>query len=63
MNSIKNKENLPEDIELIEPQLNIILTTDDDDLRPIYISGNFNNWRTQDTNFEMESIFNRIVDI
>ncbi len=56
MNSIKNKENLPEDIELIEPQLNIILTTDDDDLRPIYISGNFNNWRTQDTNFEMERI-------
>ena len=44
--------------ELIEPQLNILLTTDDDDLRPVYISGNFNNWKTQDFEFEMEKIGN-----
>lgn len=44
--------------ELIEPQLNIILTTDDDDLRPVYISGNFNNWKTQDFTYEMEKIGN-----
>ena len=56
MNTINTEQNLQEKIELIEPQLNIILTTDEDDLRPIYISGNFNNWRTQDTHFEMEKI-------
>ena len=44
------------DHEIVEPQLNIILTTDEDDLRPVFISGNFNNWVTQDTNFEMEKI-------
>lgn len=38
---------------IIEPQLNIILTTDEDDDRPVFISGNFNNWVTQDKNFEM----------
>lgn len=56
MNTINTQKSLHENIELVEPQLNIILTTDEDDLRPIYISGNFNNWRTQDTNFEMEKI-------
>ncbi len=56
MNTINTEQNLHEKIELVEPQLNIILTTDEDDLRPIYISGNFNNWRTQDTHFEMEKI-------
>jgi len=47
-----------QDIEedLTEPQLNILLTTDDDDQRPVYISGNFNQWHTQDKNFEMEKI-------
>lgn len=44
------------DKELVEPQLNILLTTDDDDLRPVYISGNFNNWHTQDPNFVMERV-------
>lgn len=45
--------------ELIAPQLNILLTTDDDDdSRPVYISGNFNNWKTQDLAFEMEKIGN-----
>ena len=41
---------------IIEPQLNIILTTDEDDERLVYISGNFNNWVTQDKNFEMERV-------
>lgn len=55
----KEVENLVEDVEskkIIEPQLNIILTTDEDDERPVYISGNFNNWITQDKNFEMERV-------
>lgn len=42
--------------EIIEPQLNIILTTDEDDDRPVYISGNFNDWVTQDKAFEMEKV-------
>ena len=42
--------------EIIEPQLNIILTTDEDDDRPVYISGNFNDWITQDKAFEMEKV-------
>jgi predicted alpha/beta superfamily hydrolase len=36
--------------------LYLILTTEDDDSRPVYISGNFNNWRTQDREFLMEKI-------
>lgn len=58
MISTKNKPTQDIEKELIEPQLNILLTTDDDDNRPVYISGNFNNWHTQDTNFEMEKIGN-----
>ena len=41
---------------ITEPQLNIVLTTDEDDFRPVYISGNFNEWRTQDKGFMMEKI-------
>jgi len=33
--------------------LQILLKTDEDDVRPVYISGNFNNWRTQDKEFMM----------
>jgi len=57
---IKNKNSNAADFdtELKEPQLNILLTTDEDDSRPVYISGNFNNWHTQDKNFEMEKIGN-----
>ena len=33
--------------------LQIILKTDEDDTRPVYISGNFNNWKTQDKDFIM----------
>ena len=36
--------------------LQIILKTDEDDARPVYISGNFNNWHTQDNHFIMEKI-------
>lgn len=36
--------------------LQIHLNTDEEDVRPIYISGNFNNWRTQDKKFMMEQI-------
>lgn len=36
--------------------LKIILKTDEDDARPVYISGNFNNWHTQDKAFMMKQI-------
>ncbi len=60
MTMIKNKNTVAQDfdIELQEPQLNILLTTDEDDDRPVYISGNFNHWHTQDLAFEMEKIGN-----
>lgn len=54
-NPIKNNST---NKKIVEPQLNIILTTDEDDDRPVYISGNFNNWITQDKAFEMEKIEN-----
>ncbi|WP_233579268.1 alpha/beta hydrolase [Flavobacterium sp. LS1R10] len=44
---------------ILNTGLHIILTTDEDDARPVYISGNFNNWRTQDNEFLMEKIGNR----
>lgn len=40
----------------IETGLHIILTTDEDDSRPVYISGNFNDWLTQDKNYVMEKV-------
>ena len=54
----KNKVALNLETEIPEPQLNILLTTDEDDSRPVYLSGNFNNWHTQDPEFEMEKIGN-----
>lgn len=42
----------------IKTGLYIILTTDEDDFRPVYISGNFNNWRTRDKMFMMEKMGN-----
>ena len=44
----------------LNTSLYINLTTDDDDSRPVYISGNFNNWRTQDKEFMMEKIGNSL---
>ncbi len=40
--------------------LQILLKTDEDDSRPVYISGNFNSWRTQDKEFRMERIGNNL---
>ena len=55
-----NLENTTLNLELnIKPTktgLHVILSTDEDDVRPVYISGNFNNWRTQDKEFMMEQI-------
>ncbi|PZX50658.1 putative alpha/beta superfamily hydrolase [Algoriphagus ratkowskyi] len=34
----------------------ILLHTPEDDERPVYISGNFNNWKTQDRRFLMKKI-------
>lgn len=34
----------------------IILHTSEDDERPVYLSGNFNNWTTQDYRFRMKKI-------
>ena len=34
----------------------IILHTEEDDIRPVYLSGNFNNWATQDFRFKMQKI-------
>jgi predicted alpha/beta superfamily hydrolase len=55
---INNLENIvfDQDITKLNTGLYIILTTDEDDMRPVYISGNFNNWRTQDKEFLMEKI-------
>jgi hypothetical protein len=55
----KEQVSITADLEIkniVEPQLNIILTTDEDDERPVFISGNFNNWVTQDKKFEMEKV-------
>lgn len=56
MNSDRNTVLDEIEKEITEPQLNIILTTAEDDFRPVYISGNFNEWRTQDKEFMMEKI-------
>lgn len=47
---------ITQEIITINNRLQIHLETDEDDSRPVYISGNFNNWRTQDKNFMMEQI-------
>jgi len=48
LTDIKDKED--------EINFSISLTTDDDDERPVYISGNFNNWHTQDKTYQMEKL-------
>jgi len=58
MDTLKHAIETLNEAELQEPQLNILLTTDEDDNRPVYISGTFNKWRTQDPLFEMEKIGN-----
>jgi predicted alpha/beta superfamily hydrolase len=56
MNPQHQEQTFEPDHDLQEPQLNILLTTDEDDDRPVYLSGNFNQWHTQDLNFQMEKI-------
>jgi predicted alpha/beta superfamily hydrolase len=56
-NSILNQEI---NSKTLKASLFINMTTDDDDSRPVYISGNFNNWRTQDKEFMMEKIGNSL---
>jgi predicted alpha/beta superfamily hydrolase len=46
----------PEEEKIAEDRLTIVLSTDEDDDRPVYLSGNFNQWVTQDHNFLMEKI-------
>uniref|UniRef100_UPI00404B39C6 alpha/beta hydrolase-fold protein n=1 Tax=Flavobacterium sp. TaxID=239 RepID=UPI00404B39C6 len=41
---------------IVEPRLNIILTTNEDDNRPVFIAGNFNNWQTQDQHYKMDRV-------
>ena len=57
---VTNKEYTTISLEEIENNntqgFKIVLQTDEDDARPIYISGNFNNWRTQDKDFMMHKI-------
>lgn len=60
MNSDNNTFTQELNSTIINTGLYIILTTDEDDSRPVYISGNFNNWRTQDKEFMMEKIGNSI---
>ena len=57
---INNLENIvsDQDATKVNTGLYIILTTDEDDMRPVYISGNFNSWRTQDKEFMMQKIRN-----
>ena len=56
MKQEENTHSIAIEKEIIEPQLNILLTTDEDDERPVYISGNFNQWKTQDPKFQMHQI-------
>jgi predicted alpha/beta superfamily hydrolase len=55
-----NSENtmITQELNTTKTGLQVILKTDEDDARPVYISGNFNNWRTQDKDFMMEKIGN-----
>lgn len=54
MSSKNSNHSLDSDKKEVDTPLNIVLTTSDDDFRPVYLSGNFNQWQTQDKNFEME---------
>jgi len=56
MKQEENNHSIEIEKEIIEPHLNILLTTDEDDERPVYISGNFNYWKTQDPKFQMHQI-------
>lgn len=55
-----NSENttITQELNIIKTGLQIVLKTDEDDARPVYISGNFNSWHTQDKDFLMEKTGN-----
>jgi predicted alpha/beta superfamily hydrolase len=55
-----NSENtmITQELNTIKKGFQINLKTDEDDVRPVYISGNFNSWRTQDKVFLMQKIGN-----
>lgn len=57
-----NSENtmITQELNTIKKGFQILLKTDEDDARPVYISGNFNNWKTQDKDFLMERIGNNL---
>lgn len=40
----------------IEQGITFILKTDEDDERPVFIAGNFNNWLTQDKRYQMTKL-------
>jgi predicted alpha/beta superfamily hydrolase len=46
----------PADFPVPHTGLVIRLKTPEDDERPVYISGNFNNWATQDRHFQMQKV-------
>ena len=45
-----------EEVKNVEDGLTILLSTDQDDDRPVYLSGNFNQWITQDKKYLMHKI-------
>lgn len=49
---------ITQELNTIKKGFQILLTTDEDDARPVYISGIFNNWRTQDKDYLMQKIGN-----
>ncbi|WP_317173148.1 alpha/beta hydrolase [Flavobacterium soyangense] len=51
---------IKQELNTIKNELKILLKTDEDDSRPVYISGNFNSWITQDKDFLMERIGNNL---
>lgn len=54
--SVQKTNKLVQSISLVEPHLNLVLTTDEDDDRPVYIAGNFNHWVTRDQKFLMDRV-------
>lgn len=56
MNADNTTLELNSNITINNTSLNILLTTDTFDSRPIYLAGNFNNWMTQDPKFVLKQI-------
>ncbi len=51
---LEKMESSEVDQTLLQQQFTINLATDEDDNRPVYIAGNFNNWVTQDRRYQMK---------